>query len=306
MKENKTPLLVGVIAFVLLVGALWPTEPPQVTVVVAGRDLGAGTVLRASDLALVKMAQTQAPPDAVSDPSGLVGKTLAVVRFAGEPVTERHLGPAVDLRPDERGVAVRVEADTGLAGLLRPGMRVGLVATVPVDQGFGGTAVYAKAMLEDLRVLYVPPEFQARPYLPPQTTMTGTAGATAASGSGLTGTFSSSSSLTAARTSVREGVIMLAASTKPQEIVYEVITDTPETALTASQGVTETVIAGELPEREPPPTRWVVPVELLAALNRADASFTLVMMPEEPEPYRTAGLLVSDLVVAPREEELEP
>ena len=55
------------------------------------------------------MLASQAPSDAVADPAQLAGQTLAVVRFAGEPVTTRHLGQAVSLRPNERGIALKVQ-----------------------------------------------------------------------------------------------------------------------------------------------------------------------------------------------------
>ena len=69
---------------------------------------------------------------------------------------------------DERGVAVQVQADTGLAGLLRPGMVVGVVATLdaPSPEAGGGSgrgSGFAKAVLDNLRVVYVPPTFQAQP-----------------------------------------------------------------------------------------------------------------------------------------------
>jgi hypothetical protein len=44
-----------------------------------------------------------------------------------------------------------------------------------------------------------------------------------------------------------------------------------------------------------PPVRWVVPVELLAALNAQGNSFTLVLLPETPQAYVTAGLSLADL-----------
>ena len=215
------PLALGLITAVLLVAALWPKETPKRTVVVAARDLGAGAALAAADLTTIEVDAPQAPADAVADPGRLVGQTLAVVRFAGEPLTPRHLGPAVTLAPDERGIAVKVKADTGLAGLLRPGMQVGVIATL--TDASATRDVYAKTVLEGLRVLYVSPDFQARPYTP------ATASATVAkSGSRLrtrrTGMDSApATSSTGSSGTVREGVLVLAASTQAQPIRYETI-----------------------------------------------------------------------------------
>ena len=115
------PLLLAALTFALILLALWPNDPPTVAVLVASRDLGAGSVLTAADLTPLSLEAGLAPADAVADPVSLVGQTLAVVRFQGEPVTLRHLGPAVAVQPDERAVSLRVEQDQGLAGILRPG-----------------------------------------------------------------------------------------------------------------------------------------------------------------------------------------
>ncbi|MBX2998805.1 MAG: Flp pilus assembly protein CpaB [Caldilineaceae bacterium] len=269
---NRSPILPIVLAlatFVLLALALWPQEEPTAIIVVAGRDLGAGAILAPSDLKTVTLPADQAPADAVGDVALLVGESLSVVRYSGEPVTPRHLGPAVILAPDERGIAVRVRADTGLAGLLRPGMTVGVVATLRDDMT---NKVYAKSTLENLRVLYVPPSFQARS---PQTVVYA---------SGGDGTYAPPPP---AQEPVREGVIVLAAGTLPEPVVYEDAETILRRALAEEQS--EAAREGEA-EGEPPDVMWAVPVELLAALNAADASFTLVLTPDDALPYTSPGL----------------
>lgn len=268
---NRSPILPIVLAlatFALLALALWPQEEPTATIVVAGRDLGAGAILAPSDLKTVTLPADQAPADAVGDVALLVGESLSVVRYSGEPVTPRHLGPAVILAPDERGIAVRVQADTGLAGLLRPGMGVGVVATLPLasaDRHEG--AYFAKSTLEGLRVLYVPPSFQARPlstqlypvedgvYAPPPPEP------------------------------ASEGVIVLAAGTLPEPVLYE-----------APDAILKRTLAEEPADAQTSPVvTWAVPVELLAALNAAGASFTLVLMPEDALPYTSPGFAITAL-----------
>jgi Flp pilus assembly protein CpaB len=295
-KRWGLPIALGLITAVLLVAALWPKEVPQRTLVVAARDLGAGTTLVAADLTTAQVDATRAPADAIADPSRLVGQTLAVVRFAGEPVTPRHIGPAVTLAPDERGIAVKVQADTGLAGLLRPGMKVGMVATL----ADGDRDIYAKSLLEGLRVVYVSPDFQARPYTPATASATvsksGSAGALGMDSAPATSSAGSSGT-------VREGVLVLAASTQAQPVRYETITDTLKLAaggpITGTLPLTTTTTAPRpTPTAKPkePPVRWVIPVELIAALNAAqNSSFTLVLLPEAPQVYTTAGLTLTDV-----------
>jgi Flp pilus assembly protein CpaB len=314
-KRWTLPVLLGLITAVLLVAVLWPKETPKRTVVVAARDLGAGTALVASDLTTTVLEASQAPADAVADPAKLAGQTLAVVRFAGEPVTPRHLGPAVTLAPDERGIAISVKADTGLAGLLRPGMKVGIVATLAATAE-AGREVYAKTTLEGLRVLYVSPDFQARPYTPATASVT----VTKSGSGGALGTDSApATSSTGSSGTVREGVLVLAAGTQAQPIRYETTLPLTQT-VSAGASVTETLKLAAAPapkgqaatpakataanKPEPgPPVRWVVPVELLAALNAQGDSFTLVLLPEMPQAYVTAGLALADLRALETQEE---
>ena len=259
---------------------------------VAARDLGAGSILTPADLKTVVLPLEQAPSDGLTDPTSLVGESLAVVRYTGEPVTPKHLGPAVVLAPDERGIAVRVEADTGLAGLLRPGMEVGVIATLasPVSSSDFGTVSgrglpYAKSMLEGLRVLYVPPDFQARPAQP------------------VVYSSDSNQPVPSSVPPVREGVIVLAAKTRPEPIQYEEaeailireLSEDDKVTGGGGEGVTESrgVATGTVEN-----VRWAVPVELLAALNAADAAFTLVLVPEEAQAYTSPGVALNELRVA--------
>ena len=86
-KSLLLPLLLGLLTFGLILLALWP-EPAQTTdIVVAARDLGAGSVLTPADMALRTLPADLAPPDAVGVPAELVGHTLAVARFHGEPIS---------------------------------------------------------------------------------------------------------------------------------------------------------------------------------------------------------------------------
>ena len=281
------PLALGLITGLLLLAVLWPKDAPQQMVVVAARDLGAGQTITAADLSVVELLAAQAPADAVADPAQLAGQTLAVVRFAGEPITLRHLGAAVSLQPDERGIALQVKADTGLAGILRPGMTVGVIATLPVKPAAAsrtdpngelyptlpGNSLYAKTVLEGLRVLYVSPDFQARPYQPATASASVKPGASTG-GSTETATYNSGTSGT-----VREGVLLLAASTQPITLTY------PLAAPAGSAAVSE-------------PTYTFVPVELLAALNAAGGQFALTLAPDLAQPYISTGTAL-DALLAP-------
>ena len=302
-KRWALPLALGLITGLLLLAVLWPKAEPKQMVVVAARDLGAGQTITSADLSTVELLTAQAPADAVADPAQLAGQTLAVVRFAGEPITLRHLGAAVSLQPDERGIALQVKADTGLAGILRPGMTVGVIATLPVDSTAGsrpdptgalypalqGNSLYAKTVLEGLRVLYVSPDFQARPYQPATASANVKPGAST-SGNTETATYSSGTAGT-----VREGVLLLAASTQPITLSY-----TLAAALEPMVALTDTVAPPASLTAEPPAPATVtfVPVELLAALNAAGGRFALTLAPDGAQAYTSTGTTL-DALLAP-------
>ena len=320
MGKKMLPLVLGLLTAGLIALALWPSEPPQKTVVVAARDLGAGTVLAAGDLTVRTMPAQEAPADALADPAPLVGKTLAVPRFRGETVTLRHIGPPVTLQPYERGVAVKVALDTGLAGLLRPGMHVS-VAGVLDD----GTSTQVKVALEHLRVLYVSPDFQARPATPAVARMTVGGGKTDL----LTG---GAATYQTAAQQAREGVVILAVPITATAVTYTPIVTTAVTTTLSLDTALDLGIAARMMETEPltvtqpmttTPTMtvttpvgyyavldarrvWVNPVELLAALNAKGDALTLILEPQENvHPLFSPGVVLEDLAVR-RPEEVGP
>ncbi len=279
MKSQGLAIVAGVLAAVCLALALWPQPESVSSMVVAARDLGAGTVLQASDLEVTSVPSRQLVDQALSDPTSLIGQTLSVVRFQGEMVAPLHLGQAVTLDPHERGIAVRVQLDTGLAGLLQPGQHVGLVAVVSDRQGQNERG-FAKALIENVRVLWISPAFRLRPE-----------------------TFLPDSEAQEQASPAREGIVVLAASTLPAPVLYETQTTMHvraiRRALTSEPQVRENgdlVVDEELLQEEAPYVVWGVPLEMLAALNHVGASFTLVMQPPAPEPYTTPGFSIERML----------
>lgn len=105
-------------------------EPPaRAQVLVAARDLPAGEVLGAEDVRRTGFPAGSVPAGLAQD---VVGRTLAAPLRAGEPVTDvRLVGPALtDGYPGLVAVPVRLP-DAGMAGLLRVGDRIDLVAADP-------------------------------------------------------------------------------------------------------------------------------------------------------------------------------
>jgi Flp pilus assembly protein CpaB len=149
LRRRLVAALVAGVAALAAMRAVAPPPPPTVAVTVASRDLEAGAVLVASDVATRRFPVGTAP-------AGLapraVGRVLAAPVSEGEPLTAvRFVGP--DLAGSQAGdtvLPVRL-SDAGVASLLRPGDEVDLMATDPAD---GTTRVLAHGVT----VLAVPDE----------------------------------------------------------------------------------------------------------------------------------------------------
>lgn len=152
---------------------------PQVVtveVLVASRELGAGTIVSADDF------QWQGWPEDAVNENYIVNTgdaaleeiySSAVKRAisAGEPVTRAKLVRldeagflAAVLGPGMRAVSILVTPDSGAAGFILPGSRVDVVLTQEIDQdrGGGGAAVrqvISETVLSDIRVLAVDQDF---------------------------------------------------------------------------------------------------------------------------------------------------
>ena len=124
-------LLIGVAVWVVT-DAIRPRPPtPSQVLVVAARDLPAGTRLVASDLTTARLGSGSATLAALGDPTAAVGQVLDSPVAVGETIsTTRLRGPAVitGLRSGQLAVAVPV-ANAAILELAREGDRVRLIGT---------------------------------------------------------------------------------------------------------------------------------------------------------------------------------
>ncbi|WP_193614369.1 SAF domain-containing protein [Nocardioides lijunqiniae] len=147
---RRRRLLAAVLTAVALAAGLHSVAAPppaRVEVVVAARDLPAGTVLSPGDLVEASFAPGSVPDDLAE---GAVGRTLASPLRRGEAVTSvRLVGPALaDGHPGRVATPVRLP-DPGMAALLTVGDRIDLVAADPQ----GGDA---EVVAHDVPVLALP------------------------------------------------------------------------------------------------------------------------------------------------------
>lgn len=167
-RPRSVPHLVRrVLATLLAVAALvLAARPPSgttasatgravVPVVVASRDLPAGTVLAPDDLEVAQWPPDLVPSGGSGSPDELTGRPLAGALRTGEPVTDvRLVGPGLTASLPEGQVAAPVRlADLAVAELVHAGDRVDVLATAPdaVDAHVivSGALVLAPSALPD-------------------------------------------------------------------------------------------------------------------------------------------------------------
>ncbi len=128
----------------------------KATVVVATRDLPAGTRLQATDLAETVIHASGAQTGVYSETQTLIGRQLRSGRLQGDQLTRAVFAAqpsqAEILAPNERAVAVKVTDSQGVLGLLQPDDRVSVVMVDARDER-------ARRVLAGLRVLKVSYDF---------------------------------------------------------------------------------------------------------------------------------------------------
>src|SRR3954470_2763249 len=132
--------------------------PPTVPITVAAADLPAGTVLTAADLRVVDLPEDAAPAGAAASPDEVTGQVLAAPLRTGAPVTDvRVVGPGLWSQVPDGLVAAPVRlADLAVAGLLRAGDRVDVLAAgQPPDATDGAPAAFG-VVAADALVLTAP------------------------------------------------------------------------------------------------------------------------------------------------------
>jgi Flp pilus assembly protein CpaB len=255
------PLIVAVVAFVLVLVMMQP--PPQMTVVVAARDLSRGHIVRENDIRMAEFPAEMIPADAVTDPVMLVGESLVMDRTEGDIIQVGHIGEPIKLRADERAIAIHVTDSSGLGGLLKAGDKVGVNAVIVSAGGQQREGSFSKAAIEDLKVLYISPDFRAEDPDGPSIEGTPDLGTMA---------------MLSANEREDEGIIVLAVSIRNKTILYD-------------YSDTDVMIPGE--------SRIVNAIELLAALDNSEyTKMSLYLMPDEgAESFTTGGLWMPDLIV---------
>lgn len=132
--RSRRPLaaLCAGLAALVAVDLARPDAPPTAHVLVAARDLALGDELTEADVVLDDVPVALLPAR-LAAPEDTLGRRLAVPVPAGLPVVVELLVDEATTGPPGTVVVPVRFADAGVAAVLRPGMRVDVVAAAPHD-----------------------------------------------------------------------------------------------------------------------------------------------------------------------------
>jgi len=257
--KKLLPILLAAVAFIVVLMVLSPT--PEENVLVASHDLTMGHVLEEGDFAFGTFPRDMIPEDAIYESSTVVGLTLLTGRSQGDIIRMSNIGTEpLALAPNERAVAITVDNASGLAGLLRPGDMVGVTAVIN-SGSIGDSGTFSKSTVENLRVIYLSPDFKATDTDEVVTTET------------------DNTSSTVQKDRKNEGAVVLAVPIESETLVYDF-------------SEVEPALGTQL--------RTVNAVEMLTALEASDnAELYLYLMPRDAEEMVTSGLWLPELVIKP-------
>lgn len=128
-------------------------------VVVAAKEIPAGTALTPDMVKVSSYLKTSVPPGFFSAPDQVTGKVARTPVVAGEPLLASRMGEraglTVLLTPGHRAMAVKVNEIIGVSGFIAPDDRVDVIANVEQPGTTGREGQISKIVLQNRRVLSV-------------------------------------------------------------------------------------------------------------------------------------------------------
>lgn len=138
---------------------------PARAVVVAARDLPAGTIVRREDVETVDWPGGAIPEGFATQPGDVVGRGLIIEVRRNEPMlgwklAEKEAGGGLSITIPEglRAVSVEVDEVVGVAGFVLPGTRVDVLATVM--PGTDRRQTTTRIILQNVRALAADQQYQ--------------------------------------------------------------------------------------------------------------------------------------------------
>jgi pilus assembly protein CpaB len=143
--------------------------PLTVGYFVAARPLPRGTLAREEDFAVRSVPSDGVPSGAIIDtPDARTGLRGALVRKfvdAGSPITSQDVLRPRDrgflasvLAPDSRAISIKVDAESGVSGLIWPGDYVDVVLTQVTDKTDAAHGTLSETVLHNVRIVAIDQE----------------------------------------------------------------------------------------------------------------------------------------------------
>lgn len=143
--------------------------PATVGYFVAARSLPRGTLARDEDFAIRTSAPESVPAGAILEtPDSKAGLPGALVRKfvdAGSPVTLQDILRPKDrgflasvLAPDSRAISIKVDEESGVSGLIRPGDYVDVLLTQVFEKANPARRALSETVLRNVRVIAIDQE----------------------------------------------------------------------------------------------------------------------------------------------------
>jgi pilus assembly protein CpaB len=146
-----------------------PAAPPTVGYFIAARPLSKGTLAREEDFTVRSVPPERVPTGAILEtPDSKMGLPGSLVRKfvdAGSPVTLQDILRPRDrgflasvLAPDSRAISIKVDEESGVAGLIRPGDHVDVVLTQVFEKVDPARRALSETVLQNVRVIAIDQE----------------------------------------------------------------------------------------------------------------------------------------------------
>ncbi len=146
-------------------------KTPAVTVgyFVAARPLPRGTLARDEDFAVRSAAPDRVPANAILETAdskaSLSGSLVRKFVEAGSPVTLQDIVRPQDrgflasvLAPDSRAISIKVDEESGVSGLIRPGDRVDVMLTQIFEKADPARRALSETVLRNVRIIAIDQE----------------------------------------------------------------------------------------------------------------------------------------------------
>lgn len=146
-----------------------PAAPPTVGYFVAARPLSKGTLAREEDFTVRSVPPDRVPAGAILETAdtkiGLPGSLVRKFVDTGSPVTLQDILRPRDrgflasvLAPDSRAISIKVDEESGVAGLIRPGDYVDVQLTQVFDKAEPARRALSETVLRNVRIIAIDQE----------------------------------------------------------------------------------------------------------------------------------------------------